>query len=69
MTCYGYSCFNCKAQSPEAETAEECDEKAHELGWVLGHMYGQAYYSCFNCSEIIFDPVPIGGTKYYDQPN
>jgi hypothetical protein len=60
---YGYSCFNCKARSPSAATERDCEIEAANSGLVLGHLDGQAHYSCAECMELIFDPLPLKTTS------
>ena len=63
----GLTCFGCGAQfdgkdlgSDYAEALDRLDEQGGIAGWCMGHRDGQAHYVCKDCTDAVFDPVPIG---------
>ena len=41
------------------EASDACDEEAGKLGWVIGHLDGQAHYACPDHAGCLWDPIVL----------
>lgn len=66
---YGYSCFNCREDSPSSDDAENSSTHVEILalldGWQIGlDGSGQAHYGCKNCGPLLFNANELYPTHW-----
>lgn len=65
---YGRGCWTECGEEIVADTQEEVERRAYNAGWKIGHVDGQAHYSCAGCASGLFDARPLRPLDWNGEP-